>query len=120
MTSYTISSDVIEHYTDAYEQFEHLLGKLMDGETQKMTHREVETLIQLEGGELLRRMIQGHFDCRRKIIMSYLCKLEMSGSALCRATISVASKSLRRTSNGANYHHELPRAESCCYSRTNP
>jgi hypothetical protein len=65
MTSYTISSDVIEHYTDAYEQFEHLLGRLMDGETQKRTHGEVETLIQTEGGEWLRRMIQGHFDQRR-------------------------------------------------------
>jgi hypothetical protein len=64
MTSYTISSGAIEHYTAAHEQFEHLLGRLMHEETQGMRHGEVESLVQTEGGELLRRMIQGHFDQR--------------------------------------------------------
>ncbi len=64
MTSYTITAPAIEYYRDALEQVEQLLGGLMDGETQRMTHREVESLVKTEGGELLRRMIQGYFDQR--------------------------------------------------------
>ena len=60
MTSYPICIGAIEHYAGAYEQFEHLLGGLMDERTQAMTHGEVETLVQTQGGELLRRLIQGH------------------------------------------------------------
>jgi hypothetical protein len=65
VTSYPITAPAIEYYRDALEQLEHLLGGLMHEETQRMTHGEVETLVQTEGGELLRRMIQGHFDQRR-------------------------------------------------------
>ena len=64
MTSYPITAPAIEHYRDALEQLEHLLGGLMHEEAQRMTHGEVETLVQTEGGELLRRMIQGHFNQR--------------------------------------------------------
>ena len=64
MTSYPISTAAIEYYTDAREQFEHLLGRLMHEETQGMMHGEVETLVKAEGGELLRRVIQGYFDQR--------------------------------------------------------
>lgn len=64
MTSYPITAPAIEYYMDALEQLEHLLGGLMHKETQRMTHGEVETLVQTEGGELLRRLIQGHFDQR--------------------------------------------------------
>ncbi len=64
VTSYTITAPAIEYYMDALEQLEHLLGGLMHEQTQRMTHGEVETLVQTEGGELLRRMIQGHFDQR--------------------------------------------------------
>jgi hypothetical protein len=64
MTSYTISAAAIEHYMDALEQLEHLLGRLTHEETQRMTHGEVESLVQLEEVELLRRMIQGYFDQR--------------------------------------------------------
>ena len=34
MASYPISTAAIEYYTPAREQFEHLLGRLMDKETQ--------------------------------------------------------------------------------------
>lgn len=64
MTSYPITAPAIEYYRDALEQLERLLGGLMHEETQRMTHGEVETLVQTEGGELLRRMIQGHLDQR--------------------------------------------------------
>ena len=64
MTSYPITAPAIEYYRDALEQLERLLGGLMHEETQRMTHGEVETLVQTEGGELLRRRIQGHLDQR--------------------------------------------------------
>ena len=64
MTSYPISTAAIEYYTPARVQFEHLLGRLMDKETQAMSHGEVEALVKAEGSELLRRMIQGYFEQR--------------------------------------------------------
>ena len=64
MTFYTISCPAIEHYMDAFSQFEHLLDRLSHEETQRMTHGEVESLIQSDGVELLRRLTQGYFDQR--------------------------------------------------------
>ncbi len=64
MTSYAIAATAIEHYADVLAQFEHLLGRLTHEETQRVTHGELEALVQAEGGELLRRMIQGHLDQR--------------------------------------------------------
>jgi hypothetical protein len=64
MPSYTITAPAIEYYNEALEQFEHLLDRLMDEPTQRMTHGEVETRVQTAGTELLRRMMQGYFDQR--------------------------------------------------------
>jgi hypothetical protein len=64
MTSYAITATAIEHYADALAQFEHLLGCLSHEESQRMTHGELEALVQAQGSELLRRLIQGHFDQR--------------------------------------------------------
>jgi hypothetical protein len=64
MTSYAITAAAIEHYGDALAQFEHLLGRLTHEESQRVTHGELEAMVQAEGGELLRRMVQGHFDQR--------------------------------------------------------
>jgi len=64
VTSYTITLTAIEHYADALSQVEHLLGRLTHKESQRLTHGELETLVQAEGGELLRRLIQGHLDQR--------------------------------------------------------
>jgi len=64
MASYPISTAAIEYYTPAREQFEHLLGRLMDEGTQGMRHGEVESLVKTQGSELLRRMLQGYFDQR--------------------------------------------------------
>ena len=65
MTSYTITAAAIEHYAEALGQFEHLLGRLTHQETQRMTHGELEALVHSDGTELLRRLIQGHFEQRR-------------------------------------------------------
>ena len=62
MTSYAITVGEIEHYADALAQFEHLLGRLIGEEAQRATHGELEAMVQAEGSELLRRLIQGHLD----------------------------------------------------------
>ena len=64
MTSYAITAGQIEHYADALAQFEHLLGRLKGEEAQRATHGELEAMVQAEGSELLRRLIQGHLDQR--------------------------------------------------------
>jgi len=64
MTSYTITAAAIEHYTQALGQFQQLLGRLTHKETQRMTHGELEALVQSDGNELLRQLMQGHFDQR--------------------------------------------------------
>jgi hypothetical protein len=64
MRSYAITIPAIEHYADALAQFEHLLGRLAREESQRLTHGELEAMVQAEGSELLRRLIQGHLDQR--------------------------------------------------------
>ena len=64
MPSYAITAGAIEHYADALAQFEHLLGRLAGEEAQRATHGELEAMVQAEGSELLRRLIQGHLDQR--------------------------------------------------------
>jgi hypothetical protein len=64
MTSYTNTATTLEHYADALGQFEQLLGRLTHEETRQVTHGELEAMVQAEGGELLRRLIQGHLDQR--------------------------------------------------------
>ena len=64
MTSYAITAGVIEHYADALAQFERLLGRVAHEESQRLTHGELEAMVQAEGSELLRRLIQGHLDQR--------------------------------------------------------
>ena len=64
MRSYAINTPAIEHYADALAQFEHLLGRLIGEAAQRATHGELEAMVQAEGSELLRRLIQGHLDQR--------------------------------------------------------
>ena len=51
-------------FVPAREHFEHLVARLGDDETTRMTHAEVERLLQTDGTELLRRLFQGHLDAR--------------------------------------------------------
>jgi hypothetical protein len=66
MTSYAIPAGAIEHYGEACEQFERLLGRLAGEQAQRASHGEVEAMVQAEGNELLRRLLQGHLDQRRR------------------------------------------------------
>jgi len=66
MTSYAIPVPVSEDYADAVAQFERLLEWLTGAPAQCATHGEVETRVQGEGNELLRRLMQGHLDQRSR------------------------------------------------------
>jgi hypothetical protein len=51
-------------YADAREQFDHIVAQLHAPETQLMTHSELENLIDSQGRELMRRLLQAHLDER--------------------------------------------------------
>src|SRR5215510_47291 len=53
-----------EAYLPAEQKFNQLLTQLRESQTQQMSHSELETLIETEGRELLRLMLQGHLDGR--------------------------------------------------------
>lgn len=65
MTSYAIPTSVSEHYAYPVAKFEHLLGWLAGEHAQGATHSEVEAMVQVEGSELLRGLIQGYLDLKR-------------------------------------------------------
>jgi hypothetical protein len=64
MPSYAITAGAIEHYLDAVVELEDLLSRLSGEESRQITHGELEALVQAQGSELLRRLIQGHLDQR--------------------------------------------------------
>jgi len=49
-----------EEFSTAFEQFKHLVSELKNSSSMKMEHGEIEELIELEGREILRRLLQGH------------------------------------------------------------
>ena len=51
-------------FVPARDQFENVIARLDGDETRRMTHAEVERLLQTDGTELLRRLFQGHLDAR--------------------------------------------------------
>lgn len=51
-------------YQAAYEKFEQLVVQLQSPQSQPMTHTELENLIETEGREVLRRLLQAHLDER--------------------------------------------------------
>jgi hypothetical protein len=51
-------------YTAAQEKFEHLMAQLRSPEAQQMIHSDLEALLEVEGRELLRRLLQAHLDER--------------------------------------------------------
>ena len=51
-------------FVPAREQFDSLVARLDGEETRRMTHADVERLLQTDGTELLRRLFQGHLDAR--------------------------------------------------------
>ena len=53
-----------EAFDPAREKFEDIVDQLCSPQSLEMTHSELETLINAEGMELLRRLLQGHLDFR--------------------------------------------------------
>lgn len=51
-------------YLSAYEKFDQIITQLRAPQTQRMTHSELESLLETEGRELLRRLLQAHLDER--------------------------------------------------------
>ena len=51
-------------YAWAHEQYEAIVKQLKSEESQHMRHAEVEKLLEREGREMLRRMLQAHIDER--------------------------------------------------------
>jgi hypothetical protein len=51
-------------YQAAYEKFEQLVAQLRAPQAQSMTHSALENLIEREGREVLRRLLQAHLDER--------------------------------------------------------
>jgi hypothetical protein len=77
MKSYTITAAAIEHYADALAQFEHLLGRLTHEETQRVTHGELEAMVQAVGlwinGGVLNLCIWGNIN--NEVLISPHCYL---------------------------------------------
>ena len=67
MLAYAVvpSLTATDAYTAAQEQCEHLIAHLRSPEAQQMTHSDLEGLLEVEGRELLRRLLQAHLDERR-------------------------------------------------------
>jgi hypothetical protein len=55
---------VADAYLSAYEQFTQIVTQLRSPQTQHMTHSELEHLLEVEGREVLRRLLQAHLDAR--------------------------------------------------------
>jgi hypothetical protein len=65
MTAHTISMpQVADAYLAAREQLDSIITQLDSSQAQRMTHSELEQLLEIEGRELLRLLLQGHLDQR--------------------------------------------------------
>jgi len=53
-----------EAFLPAYEQFDSIIALLQSSQAQKMSHSDLENLIETQGRELLRRLLQAHLDER--------------------------------------------------------
>src|SRR5262249_9813119 len=55
---------VTDVYATAHEHFDYLIAQLHSPEVHVRTHSELEALLEVEGRELLRRLVQAHLDER--------------------------------------------------------
>ena len=53
-----------EYFQQAHEQYHQLINTLSEQESQSWEHGELESYLNKEGTELLRRLLQGHLDLR--------------------------------------------------------
>jgi hypothetical protein len=56
--------DEWEEFSGAFEQFTDVVTQLRSAQSQHLDHGQVEQLLETEGRELLRRLLQGHLDYR--------------------------------------------------------
>ena len=54
----------LEEFSAAREQFESLVNQLHSDEVTLMEHGDIEAIVERDGTELLRRLVQGHLDWR--------------------------------------------------------
>lgn len=64
MEAYAISQPC--PFADSNEQFEALKGRLQSAETASMTHAQIENLIERDGREVMRRLMQDHLTLRAR------------------------------------------------------
>lgn len=64
LKSYPGLVEVETHFSDAARQFEFLIDTLKDKDTLAKEHGEIERWLNTEGIELLRRLLQAHFNLR--------------------------------------------------------
>ena len=58
-------SELEQHYFEpAYQHYVQLVEQLSSSDSQQMEHGEIEAMVQREGIELMRRLLQGHLDLR--------------------------------------------------------
>ena len=69
-TSRCHSPESPEAYLAAYAKFDMLVTKLRSPSAHRMTHSELEQLIESEGRELLRRLLEAHLDERSETTVS--------------------------------------------------
>ena len=68
-------------YAWAHEQYEAIVKQLRSEESQHMTHDKVEKLLEREGREMLRRMLQAHYDERSQRTTAEEVVVDASGVA---------------------------------------
>ena len=54
----------VDAYLSAYEKFDGIVTQLRSAQAKRMTHTQLEKLLEIEGRELLRRLLQAHLDER--------------------------------------------------------
>ncbi len=57
--AYTIIHS-LDEFQAAREQFGHVINKLQSAETRDLEHGDIESLIDKDGKEILRRLLQGY------------------------------------------------------------
>ena len=63
MQEYTIEND-FDEYAVPRKCFEKLVGKLRSDDSQALEHGDIEALVEVEGNEILRLLVQAHLDQR--------------------------------------------------------
>ncbi len=59
-----LAIQTVDSFSPARDHFGHLEERLKTGETRRMSHTDLESLIEKEGRDLLRQLLQSHLDLR--------------------------------------------------------